>query len=78
MRLAGFCEKRLEVLGDDLVERRGFGLVPLVLFGRDKRWPLARRLLSHQNTISEPRASTARPKQALTPADRRLRVKIVR
>src|SRR5450432_312194 len=39
VRLAGFCEKRLEVRGDDLVERRGFGFVPLVAFGRDERWP---------------------------------------
>ena len=56
MRFAGFCEKRLQVLGDDLVERRGFGFVPLVAFGRDERWPLARRVQSHQATISEPRA----------------------
>ena len=32
--LPGFCEKRLKVLGDDPVERRGFGFVPLVVFGR--------------------------------------------
>jgi hypothetical protein len=29
-----FCEKRLKVLGDDLVERRGFEFVPLAVFGR--------------------------------------------
>ena len=56
VRLEGFCEKRLEALGDDLVQRRGFRFVQLVAFGRCKRWPLARRVGSHQTTISEPRA----------------------
>src|SRR5450432_1599736 len=55
--LPGFCEKRLEVLGDDLVQRRGLGFVLLVAFARDERWPLARRVRSHQATISEPRAT---------------------
>src|SRR5450432_8411 len=32
--LSGFCERRLKVLGDDLVELRGLGFVPLVAFGR--------------------------------------------
>ena len=32
--LAGFREERLEVLGNDLVQRRSRGLVPLVAFGR--------------------------------------------
>jgi len=57
VRLAGFCEKRLEVLSDNLVERRGLGLVPLVAFGRRWRWPLARAVRSHQRTISEARAT---------------------
>src|SRR5450432_3454018 len=61
VRLAGFCEKRLEVRGDDLVERRGFGFVPLVAFGRDERWPFGASGRSHQATISEPRAKGDAP-----------------
>src|SRR5450755_4498366 len=56
VRLARFCEKRLKVLSDDLVEWRSLGLVPLVAFGRGWRWSLARPVRSHQRTISEPRA----------------------
>jgi hypothetical protein len=52
-----FCEKRLKVLGDDLVERRGFEFVPLAVFGRGWRWSMARSVRSHQRTISEPCAT---------------------
>src|SRR5450755_4037077 len=53
VRLAGFCEKRLEVLGDDLVQRRRLGLVSLVALGRSERWPLARRVRSHEAAMGE-------------------------
>src|SRR5450432_4290831 len=57
VRLVRFCEKRLEVLSDNLVEWRSLGLVPLVAFGRGWRWSLARPVRSHQRTISEPCAT---------------------
>jgi hypothetical protein len=57
VRLARFCEKRFEVLSDNLVEWCSLGLVPLVAFRRDWRWPLARSVRSHQGTISERRAT---------------------
>ncbi len=52
VRLAHLCEKRLEVLGDNLVEWCILGFAPLVAFRRDWRCPLARSVRSHQRTIS--------------------------
>ena len=45
--LAGFSEERLEMLGDDLVERRGLGLVPLVALGLGDSLPLMRWVRTH-------------------------------
>jgi len=53
VRLAGFCEKRFEVLSDNLVEWRSLGLVPLVAFERGWRWSMARSVRSQQRTMSE-------------------------